>query len=104
MATCVLGRLHAQAGASPSSVNQDLSSCFPSQTAVLRRQGRYICSTVPTNAQEEAQSLFVTEVMCFFYINLHVILNSFFSNDTPFFKFQHQRGNYIFMKEVKIGE
>ncbi|XP_055964397.1 dedicator of cytokinesis protein 9 isoform X6 [Sorex fumeus] len=31
------------------------------QTAILRRQGRYICSTVPASAQEEAQSLFVTE-------------------------------------------
>ncbi|XP_055002245.1 dedicator of cytokinesis protein 9 isoform X17 [Sorex araneus] len=31
------------------------------QTAILRRQGRYICSTVPASAQEDAQSLFVTE-------------------------------------------
>ncbi|XP_042637897.1 dedicator of cytokinesis protein 9 [Orycteropus afer afer] len=31
------------------------------QTAILRRQGRYICSTVPANAEQEAQSLFVTE-------------------------------------------
>uniref|UniRef100_A0A8C5KYJ5 Dedicator of cytokinesis 9 n=1 Tax=Jaculus jaculus TaxID=51337 RepID=A0A8C5KYJ5_JACJA len=37
------------------------------QTAVLRRQGRYICSTVPANAEEEAQSLFVTEVMLFLH-------------------------------------
>ncbi|ELK36708.1 Dedicator of cytokinesis protein 9 [Myotis davidii] len=33
------------------------------QTAILRRQGRYRGSTVPAHAQEEAQSLFVTEVI-----------------------------------------
>ncbi|XP_015412982.1 PREDICTED: dedicator of cytokinesis protein 9 [Myotis davidii] len=40
------------------------------QTAILRRQGRYRGSTVPAHAQEEAQSLFVTEVMCFFDIHV----------------------------------
>lgn len=39
---------------------------FCSQTAILRRQGRYLRSTVPANAEEEAQSLFVTEVRCLF--------------------------------------
>lgn len=33
------------------------------QTALLQRQSRYIRSTVPENAEKEAQSLFVTEVV-----------------------------------------
>lgn len=33
------------------------------QTALLKRQSRYIHSTVPENAEKEAQSLFVTEVI-----------------------------------------
>nr|XP_036880893.1 dedicator of cytokinesis protein 9 isoform X11 [Manis javanica] len=43
------------------------------QTAVLRRQGRYICSTVPTNAQEEAQSLFVTECIKTYNSDWHLV-------------------------------
>uniref|UniRef100_A0A8D2LWP2 Dedicator of cytokinesis 9 n=1 Tax=Varanus komodoensis TaxID=61221 RepID=A0A8D2LWP2_VARKO len=31
------------------------------QTAILKRQNRYVCSTIPDNAEKEAQSLFVTE-------------------------------------------
>lgn len=71
--------LYLEAGPFPSSLNHVPAWCFPSQTAILRRQGRYRCSTVPANAQEEAQTLFVTEVMCFFYTNL-CHFKSFFSN------------------------
>lgn len=55
----------------PLSCNQVLP-CFPFQTAILRRQGRYVCSTVPASAQEEAQSLFVTEVMCLVDVGVRV--------------------------------
>ncbi|XP_057350411.1 dedicator of cytokinesis protein 9 isoform X7 [Manis pentadactyla] len=43
------------------------------QTAILRRQGRYICSTVPANAQEEAQSLFVTECIKTYNSDWHLV-------------------------------
>ncbi|XP_071467714.1 dedicator of cytokinesis protein 9 isoform X15 [Marmota flaviventris] len=43
------------------------------QTAILRRQGRYICSTVPTNAEEEAQSLFVTECIKTYNSDWHLV-------------------------------
>ncbi|KAL0614610.1 Protein GVQW1 [Plecturocebus cupreus] len=42
----------------PASIDSPASAF---RTAILRRQGRYICSTVPVKAAEEAQSLFVTE-------------------------------------------
>ncbi|KAM5288649.1 dedicator of cytokinesis protein 9 isoform 4-T4 [Ctenodactylus gundi] len=43
------------------------------QTAILRRQGRYICSTVPANAEEEAQSLFVTECIKTYNSDWHLV-------------------------------
>ncbi|XP_037656337.1 dedicator of cytokinesis protein 9 isoform X13 [Choloepus didactylus] len=43
------------------------------QTAVLRRQGRYICSTVPANAEQEAQSLFVTECIKTYNSDWHLV-------------------------------
>lgn len=71
----------------PPSLTQGFSSCFCFQTAILRRQGRYICSTVPAKAEEEAQSLFVTEVRLFPV--LICILKSFPPNCLLFFKFQN---------------
>lgn len=38
------------------------------QTALFKRQSRYIRSTVPENAEKEAQSLFVTEVILDLYV------------------------------------
>ncbi|XP_023619959.1 dedicator of cytokinesis protein 9 isoform X4 [Myotis lucifugus] len=43
------------------------------QTAILRRQGRYRCSTVPAHAQEEAQSLFVTECIKTYNSDWHLV-------------------------------
>ncbi|XP_007670142.2 dedicator of cytokinesis protein 9 isoform X22 [Ornithorhynchus anatinus] len=43
------------------------------QTAILRRQGRYICSTVPANAEKEAQSLFVTECIKTYNSDWHIV-------------------------------
>nr|XP_048710015.1 dedicator of cytokinesis protein 9 isoform X20 [Caretta caretta] len=43
------------------------------QTALLKRQGRYICSTVPENAEKEAQTLFVTECIKTYNSDWHVV-------------------------------
>nr|XP_035148945.1 dedicator of cytokinesis protein 9 isoform X13 [Callithrix jacchus] len=43
------------------------------QTAILRRQGRYICSTVPAKAEEEAHSLFVTECIKTYNSDWHLV-------------------------------
>uniref|UniRef100_A0A8C5LWK2 Dedicator of cytokinesis 9 n=1 Tax=Leptobrachium leishanense TaxID=445787 RepID=A0A8C5LWK2_9ANUR len=43
------------------------------QIATLRRQGRYICSTVPENAEKEAQSLFVTECIKTYNSDWHIV-------------------------------
>ncbi|KFV83956.1 Dedicator of cytokinesis protein 9 [Struthio camelus australis] len=43
------------------------------QTALLKRQSRYIRSTVPENAEKEAQSLFVTECIKTYNSDWHVI-------------------------------
>ncbi|XP_074845616.1 dedicator of cytokinesis protein 9 isoform X2 [Carettochelys insculpta] len=43
------------------------------QTALLKRQGRYICSTIPENAEKEAQSLFVTECIKTYNSDWHVV-------------------------------
>ncbi|XP_041436699.1 dedicator of cytokinesis 9 L homeolog isoform X6 [Xenopus laevis] len=43
------------------------------QIATLRRQARYICSTVPENAEKEAQSLFVTECIKTYNSDWHVV-------------------------------
>ncbi|XP_069495926.1 dedicator of cytokinesis protein 9 isoform X3 [Ambystoma mexicanum] len=43
------------------------------QTAILKRQGRYICSTVPANAEKEAESLFVTECIKTYNSDWHVV-------------------------------
>uniref|UniRef100_A0A2K6FNX0 Dedicator of cytokinesis 9 n=1 Tax=Propithecus coquereli TaxID=379532 RepID=A0A2K6FNX0_PROCO len=43
------------------------------QTAILRRQGRYICSTVPVKAEEEAESLFVTECIKTYNSDWHLV-------------------------------
>ncbi|XP_050802676.1 dedicator of cytokinesis protein 9 isoform X12 [Gopherus flavomarginatus] len=43
------------------------------QTTLLKRQGRYICSTVPENAEKEAQSLFVTECIKTYNSDWHVV-------------------------------
>uniref|UniRef100_A0A8I5Y2D8 Dedicator of cytokinesis 9 n=1 Tax=Rattus norvegicus TaxID=10116 RepID=A0A8I5Y2D8_RAT len=43
------------------------------QTAILRRQGRYVRSTVPANAEEEAQSLFVTECIKTYNSDWHLV-------------------------------
>lgn len=69
-----------------SSPHSALAWCFPSQTAILRRQGHYRGSTVPAHAQEEAQSLFVTEVMCFFDIHVRYCSPFFLrlASPTPF--------------------
>lgn len=54
------------------------------QTALLKRQSRYIHSTVPENAEKEAQSLFVTEVMLEFYV---VVCNSSVITEVYYFCF-----------------
>ncbi|XP_057641877.1 dedicator of cytokinesis protein 9 isoform X2 [Chionomys nivalis] len=43
------------------------------QTAILRRQGQYMRSTVPVNAEEEAQSLFVTECIKTYNSDWHLV-------------------------------
>uniref|UniRef100_A0A8C0H9J8 Dedicator of cytokinesis 9 n=1 Tax=Chelonoidis abingdonii TaxID=106734 RepID=A0A8C0H9J8_CHEAB len=43
------------------------------QTTLLKRQGRYICSAVPENAEKEAQSLFVTECIKTYNSDWHVV-------------------------------
>ncbi|XP_074819038.1 dedicator of cytokinesis protein 9 isoform X6 [Natator depressus] len=43
------------------------------QTALLKRQGRYICSTVPENAEKEAQTLFVTECIKTYNSDWHIV-------------------------------
>ncbi|XP_019060143.1 dedicator of cytokinesis protein 9 isoform X11 [Fukomys damarensis] len=43
------------------------------QTGILRRQDRYICSTVPANAEERAQSLFVTECIKTYNSDWHLV-------------------------------
>lgn len=90
------------------STHQASPWCSPSQTALLRRQDRYQRSTVPPNALQDAQSLFVTEVMCFFYTS-SLSTKWFFSSATsPFknfsgiFKTVSERDNYIFIIAVKI--
>lgn len=54
------------------------------QTALLKRQSRYIHSTVPENAEKEAQSLFVTEVKLEPYV---YVPNSNIISDLYFFCF-----------------
>ncbi|XP_053240485.1 dedicator of cytokinesis protein 9 isoform X22 [Podarcis raffonei] len=43
------------------------------QTAVLKRQHRYVCSTIPDNAEKEAQSLFVKECIKTYNSDWHVV-------------------------------
>ncbi|XP_077339112.1 dedicator of cytokinesis protein 9 isoform X12 [Lithobates pipiens] len=43
------------------------------QISTLKRQGRYTCSTVPDNAEKEAQSLFVTECIKTYNSDWHVV-------------------------------
>ncbi|XP_069658510.1 dedicator of cytokinesis protein 9 isoform X1 [Haliaeetus albicilla] len=43
------------------------------QTALLKRQSRYVHSTVPENAEKEAQSLFVTECIKTYNSDWHVV-------------------------------
>ncbi|XP_029460346.1 dedicator of cytokinesis protein 9 isoform X2 [Rhinatrema bivittatum] len=43
------------------------------QIATLKRQGRYKCSTVPENAEKEAESLFVTECIKTYNSDWHVV-------------------------------
>ncbi|XP_027530986.1 dedicator of cytokinesis protein 9 [Neopelma chrysocephalum] len=43
------------------------------QTALLQRQSRYVHSTVPENAEKEAQSLFVTECIKTYNSDWHVV-------------------------------
>ncbi|ETE65390.1 Dedicator of cytokinesis protein 9, partial [Ophiophagus hannah] len=43
------------------------------QTAVLKRQHQYICSTIPENAEKEAYSLFVTECIKTYISDWHVV-------------------------------
>ncbi|XP_077029644.1 dedicator of cytokinesis protein 9 isoform X3 [Agelaius phoeniceus] len=43
------------------------------QTALLQRQSRYIRSTVPENAEKEAQSLFVTECIKTYNSDWHIV-------------------------------
>nr|XP_033803485.1 dedicator of cytokinesis protein 9 isoform X4 [Geotrypetes seraphini] len=43
------------------------------QIATLKRQARYKCSTVPENAEKEAQSLFVTECIKTYNSDWHVV-------------------------------
>ncbi|XP_060247615.1 dedicator of cytokinesis protein 9 isoform X8 [Meriones unguiculatus] len=43
------------------------------QTAILRRQGRHARSTVPTNAEQEAHSLFVTECIRTYNSDWHLV-------------------------------
>ncbi|XP_061482559.1 dedicator of cytokinesis protein 9 isoform X6 [Rhineura floridana] len=43
------------------------------QTAILKRQCRYVCSTIPDNAEKEAQSLFVTECIKTYNSDWHVV-------------------------------
>ncbi|XP_051016946.1 dedicator of cytokinesis protein 9 isoform X2 [Acomys russatus] len=53
------------------------------QTAILRRQGRYARSTVPAKAEEEAQSLFVTECIRTYNSDWHLVTHKYedFSGD-----------------------
>ncbi|ELW71502.1 Dedicator of cytokinesis protein 9 [Tupaia chinensis] len=44
-----------------------------SDTTILRRQGRYVCSTVPASAAAEAQSLFVTECIKTYNSDWHLV-------------------------------
>ncbi|KAJ7319838.1 hypothetical protein JRQ81_019349 [Phrynocephalus forsythii] len=43
------------------------------QTAILKRQHRYLYSTVPDNAEKEAQSLFVTECIKTYNSDWHIV-------------------------------
>ncbi|XP_066476190.1 dedicator of cytokinesis protein 9 isoform X3 [Tiliqua scincoides] len=43
------------------------------QTAVLKRERQYLCSTIPANAEREAQSLFVTECIKTYNSDWHVV-------------------------------
>uniref|UniRef100_A0A8C5SLZ6 Dedicator of cytokinesis C/D N-terminal domain-containing protein n=1 Tax=Laticauda laticaudata TaxID=8630 RepID=A0A8C5SLZ6_LATLA len=43
------------------------------QTAVLKRQHQYVCSTIPENAEKEAYSLFVTECIKTYISDWHVV-------------------------------
>ncbi|XP_062982156.1 dedicator of cytokinesis protein 9 isoform X4 [Elgaria multicarinata webbii] len=43
------------------------------QTAILKRQCRYVCSTIPDNAEKEAHSLFVTECIKTYNSDWHVV-------------------------------
>uniref|UniRef100_A0A8C6ZDB6 Dedicator of cytokinesis protein 9-like n=1 Tax=Nothoprocta perdicaria TaxID=30464 RepID=A0A8C6ZDB6_NOTPE len=47
------------------------------QTALLKRQSRYIHSTVPENAEKEAQSLFVTECIKTYNSDWHPVIQNF---------------------------
>ncbi|XP_053160816.1 dedicator of cytokinesis protein 9 isoform X11 [Hemicordylus capensis] len=43
------------------------------QTAILKRECHYICSTIPVNAEKEARSLFVTECIKTYSSDWHVV-------------------------------
>uniref|UniRef100_A0A8D2NKH2 Dedicator of cytokinesis 9 n=1 Tax=Zonotrichia albicollis TaxID=44394 RepID=A0A8D2NKH2_ZONAL len=55
------------------------------QTALLQRQSRYIRSTVPENAEKEAQSLFVTECIKTYNSDWHITVMQTFTFSFFFF-------------------
>ncbi|XP_063160879.1 dedicator of cytokinesis protein 9 isoform X2 [Candoia aspera] len=73
------------------------------QTAVLKRQHQYVCSTIPENAEKEAYSLFVTECIKTYISDWHVV-NFKYEDYSGEFRQLPNKGNRLEKLPVHVYE
>uniref|UniRef100_A0A8D2LWJ5 Dedicator of cytokinesis 9 n=1 Tax=Varanus komodoensis TaxID=61221 RepID=A0A8D2LWJ5_VARKO len=73
------------------------------QTAILKRQNRYVCSTIPDNAEKEAQSLFVTECIKTYNSDWYVV-NYKYEDYSGEFRQLPNKGNKLEKLPVHVYE